>query len=431
MDLSIWRERILLTGGLKADKKAYEDVLKKVSTSMPDKYVPRSLSPKDRATQRRNILKSRAAYKQGKYLSRPKVKSYRSKPSRHVVKAKKMYGIESMTDLDALHRATGCSRSSMEKILSKGRGAFYSSGSRPNQSAESWALARLASAVTGGKAGKVDINELREGGCNDSVVQMALRAGGFKWMSYADAHTFEAEAAREQVSEVARGPNGFMRVYEAHPSKAAMEQVFYGNISWAKRRDNFVKRHLAQYRKNPTRRRYLAMAMWAYDAGWPFRGGGGRQAVAVVRRCDNDARIGEIRLRETSDGKMTIKVVAKDAVLRNGRHGFHLHRCGDERNPDKKCGSLCEHYSRHAGCSHGGKTDRDRHAGDLGNLESKGGSIDATMALTKDQLTIDECVGRAFVVHEDEDDLGRGGNPESKKTGNAGGRFAYAIVGRL
>ena len=134
--------------GLQPDREAYEDVLKKVSTSMPDKYVPRSLSPKDRATQRRNILKSRAAYKQGKYLSRPKVKSFKSKPSRHVVKAKKMYGIESMTDLDALHRATGCSRSSMEKILNKGRGAFYSSGSRPNQSAESWALARLASAVT-------------------------------------------------------------------------------------------------------------------------------------------------------------------------------------------------------------------------------------------------------------------------------------------
>ena len=36
---------------------------------------------------------------------------------------------------------------------------------------------------------------------------------------------------------------------------------------------------------------------------------------------------------------MTIQVVAKDAGLRNGRHGFHLRRCGDERNPDKKYGS--------------------------------------------------------------------------------------------
>ena len=50
-----------------------------------------------------------------------------------------------------------------------------------------------------------------------------------------------------------------------------------------------------------------------------------------------------------------------------------------------------------------GKTDRDRHAGDQG-IESKGGSIDATMALTKDQLTIDERLGAPSWAHEDEDD---------------------------
>ncbi len=47
-------------------------------------------------------------------------------------------------------------RIGMNKILDKGRGAYYSSGSRPNQTAESWALARLASVITGGDARKVD-----------------------------------------------------------------------------------------------------------------------------------------------------------------------------------------------------------------------------------------------------------------------------------
>ena len=41
----------------------------------------------------------------------------------------------------------------------------YSSGSRPNQTAQSWGLARLASSLTSGKSAAVDYDIIKKG-CN-------------------------------------------------------------------------------------------------------------------------------------------------------------------------------------------------------------------------------------------------------------------------
>jgi hypothetical protein len=64
----------------------------------------------------------------------------------------------------ALAAATKCSIAALNQIVKKGEGAFYSSGSRPNQTPQSWGYARLASAITGGKAAAVDYAIL-ENGC--------------------------------------------------------------------------------------------------------------------------------------------------------------------------------------------------------------------------------------------------------------------------
>jgi DNA-binding Xre family transcriptional regulator len=74
-----------------------------------------------------------------------------------------MYNVEKIGATNELARKTGCSKSALAQIISKGAGAYYSSGSRPNQTAQSWGIARLASALTSGKAGAVDYDILNEG----------------------------------------------------------------------------------------------------------------------------------------------------------------------------------------------------------------------------------------------------------------------------
>ena len=50
------------------------------------------------------------------------------------------------------------SKVGINQILKKGMGAYFSSGSRPNQTPQSWSRARLASVIMNGPARKVDID---------------------------------------------------------------------------------------------------------------------------------------------------------------------------------------------------------------------------------------------------------------------------------
>ena len=129
----------------------------------PTHYVPKYISVTDKHIQLKNLNKSRKLYKKGKYFKRPTIKTFRSKPSQHVKNAKELYKVDSVVPSRKLVKATKCSMKTLEKIANKGRGAYYSSGSRPNQTSESWAIARLASAVTGGNSSIVDYHLLKDG----------------------------------------------------------------------------------------------------------------------------------------------------------------------------------------------------------------------------------------------------------------------------
>ena len=130
---------------------------------IPIRYVPNKLTKKDKQKQVDMILKSKEMYKKHKYYTRKPISSYENKTSKHILNARKIYNIQNVTPSKELSLKTGCSLSALKEIVKKGEGAYYSSGSRPNQTAQSWGLARLASSITAGKAAVVDFNIIDKG----------------------------------------------------------------------------------------------------------------------------------------------------------------------------------------------------------------------------------------------------------------------------
>jgi len=140
---------------------------------VPLRYLPNQLTRRDRQKQATELRSSRRLYRQGVYHGRPAMRSFHSRPSRHVTNARRVYHVDNIGPTRELSVATGCSQKALAKIVNKGAGAYYSSGSRPNQTAQSWGIARLASAITAGKAAAVDYTIL-ERGCKPSSKALRL-----------------------------------------------------------------------------------------------------------------------------------------------------------------------------------------------------------------------------------------------------------------
>jgi len=144
---------------------------------VPLRYLPKKLTLKDKKKQIQMLNKSRKLYKKGIYHTRKNLKSFKSKKSSHVLTAKKMYNVDKIGATNELAKKTKCSKETLAKIIQKGEGAYFSSGSRPNQTAQSWGIARLASSLTSGKAAAVDYSIL-EKGCqkNSKALKLAKKA---------------------------------------------------------------------------------------------------------------------------------------------------------------------------------------------------------------------------------------------------------------
>ena len=155
---------------------------------VPIRYLPSYLSNNDKKRQINAIKKSRKLYKKHIYYKRPSVASFKNLHSNHIQNAKKIYGVEKIVPSFELTKATGCSMNALQKIVSKGEGAYYSSGSRPNQTAQSWGFARLASSITAGKSASVDYNILQKG-CNHKKRAFQLAKQSRKRYKMGHSHT--------------------------------------------------------------------------------------------------------------------------------------------------------------------------------------------------------------------------------------------------
>ena len=128
---------------------------------------------------------------------------------------------------------------------------------------------------------------------------------------------------------------------------------------------------------------------------------------------------------ENNQVKVELNIVG---LSPNSLHGFHVHEAGDLSD---KCTSMCAHFNPFK-TTHGCPNSKVRHVGDLGNIktnakgEAKYSFCDSVIKLRGTKSNI---IGRGLIIHEDEDDCGKGGNAESLKTGNAGKRIACSVIG--
>jgi Cu-Zn family superoxide dismutase len=143
------------------------------------------------------------------------------------------------------------------------------------------------------------------------------------------------------------------------------------------------------------------------------------KAVAVLHPTQGNDVSGTVVFTQMKNG---VKVEADINGLSAGKHGFHVHEFGDCTAPDAT--SAGGHYNP-TGQPHAGPEQKNRHMGDLGNIEADNSGrahyerVDSHLVLNGP----DTIIGRGFIVHAGEDDL------KSQPSGAAGPRVACGVIG--
>lgn len=141
------------------------------------------------------------------------------------------------------------------------------------------------------------------------------------------------------------------------------------------------------------------------------------KAKALLTPTKGNKAVGQVDFTVVEGG---VLIVADFDGLSPGKHGFHIHEFGDCSAPDAS--SAGGHFNPMKQ-KHGAPNDKERHVGDMGNLEADADGhahyerIDTVIKLSGESNVI----GRAVIVHEKEDDF-------SQPVGNAGTRLACGVI---
>lgn len=134
---------------------------------------------------------------------------------------------------------------------------------------------------------------------------------------------------------------------------------------------------------------------------------------------------GEVNFSQDNESSPLI-IEAKIFGSANGNHGFHIH---EKNTIEGGCDSAGAHFNP-KNMGHGGLQGDIRHQGDMGNLLIENGKTSKNQFQTSNMTLFgdDSIIGRTCVIHQNQDDLGKGDNAASKINGNSGTKLACGIV---
>lgn len=122
------------------------------------------------------------------------------------------------------------------------------------------------------------------------------------------------------------------------------------------------------------------------------------------------------------DGKDHMKInITVSGLEPNAKHGIHIHQNGICEGPYYKTAG--EHFNPHKK-SHGKPDSKERHLGDMGNIETdQNGAGNKVVMLPKNQMNdLNLIIGKSVLIHASADDL------ETQPSGNSGERIACGLI---